>query len=78
MSLFTQISRLVKDPPPTHVFELSEAGIAYAQPGNGQGGDSGFVPFAPGTLVVSPVDDNIHKADVAAAVRLVPWARIPA
>ena len=30
MSLWKQITRLVKDPPPDHIFELSEAGIAYA------------------------------------------------
>ncbi len=30
-------------------------------------GDPGFMPFEPGTLVVSPVEDNIHKADAATA-----------
>jgi type IV pilus assembly protein PilM len=68
MSILNQISRLVKDPSPNYVFELSEAGIAFAQPGNGRPGDPGFAPFEPGTLVVSPVEDNIHKADAAAAV----------
>jgi type IV pilus assembly protein PilM len=67
MSLLSQISRLVKDPPPSHVFELSEAGIAFALPGSGKAGDPGFYPFEPGTLVVSPVEDNIHKADAATA-----------
>ena len=68
MSLLNQISRLVKDPHPSHVFELSEAGIAFAQPGNGRPGVPGFASFEPGTLVVSPVEDNIHKADAATAV----------
>ena len=68
MSLLNQISRLVKDPSPNYVFELSEAGIAFARPGNGHPGDPGFAPFEPGTLVVSPVEDNIHKADAATAV----------
>jgi len=60
MSILSKISQLVKDPPPSHVFEFSEAGIAY-----GQGDGVGFVPFEPGTLVVSPVEDNILKADAA-------------
>ncbi len=64
MSLLNQISRLVKDPSPNYVFELSEAGIAFAQ----RPGDPGFAPFEPGTLVVSPVEDNIHKADAATTV----------
>src|SRR5579872_191895 len=64
MSILNQISRLVKDPSPNYVFELSEAGIAFAQ----RPGDPGFAPFEPGTLVVSPVEDNIHKADAATAV----------
>ena len=67
MSILNQISRLVKDPSPNYVFELSEAGIAFAQPGNGRPGDPGFVPFEPGTLIVSPVEDNIRKAEAAAA-----------
>jgi type IV pilus assembly protein PilM len=68
MSILNQISRLVKDPSPNYVFELSETGIAFAQRGNGHPGDAGFAPFEPGTLVVSPVEDNIHKADAATAV----------
>src|SRR5258708_10697268 len=68
MALLNQISRLVKDPSPNYVFELSEGGSAFARPGNGPAGDPGFAPFEPGTLVVSPVEDNIHKADVATAV----------
>src|SRR5579872_2583019 len=74
MSILNQISRLVKDPSPNFVFELSEAGIAFAQPGNGRPTDPGFYVFEPGTLVVSPVEDNIHKADAVTAVlkRIVP------
>ena len=74
MSILNQISRLVKDPSPNYVFELSEAGIAFAQPGNGRPRDPGFYVFEPGTLVVSPVEDNIHKADAVTAVlrRLAP------
>ena len=68
MPFLNQLSRLVKDPAPNYVFELSEAGVAFAQPGNGHPGDPGFAPFEPGTLVVSPVEDNIHKADAATTV----------
>src|SRR5713226_6744663 len=58
---WSQISRLVKDPPAGHVFELSEAGIAFAQ-----GGQTGFQPFDPGTLVASPVADNIQRPEAIA------------
>lgn len=59
MSFLNQITRLVKDPPPSHLFELSEAGLAFSH-----GGQSGFQPFEPGTLVASPVEDNILRPDV--------------
>jgi type IV pilus assembly protein PilM len=61
MPFLNSIARLVKEPPPGHVFELSEAGIAFAH-----GGRAGFQPFEPGTLVASPVDDNLHRPDVIA------------
>ncbi|HTD42530.1 MAG TPA: hypothetical protein VK687_00045 [Bryobacteraceae bacterium] len=64
MSLWSRISRLVKDPPPDHVFEFSEAGIAFARPGNGHGGaETGFAPFEPGTLLPSPVEDNMRRPE---------------
>ena len=59
MSFLNQITRLVKDPPPNHIFELSEAGVAFAR-----GTQTGFQPFEPGTLVASPVEDNLLRADV--------------
>src|ERR1700745_4285218 len=63
MSLFGQIMKVVQDPPPNHLFELSEAGIAYSQ-----AGQSGFLPFEPGTLVVSPVEDNVLRPDMIASM----------
>ena len=63
MALWTQISRLVKDPPPDHIFELSEAGIAYARHG-----ETGFQTFEPGVLAVSPLSDNILRPDAFASV----------
>ena len=64
MSLWSRISQLVKDPPPDHVFEFSEAGIAFASPRHGQSGaETGFIPFEPGTLVPSPVEDNVRRPE---------------
>lgn len=62
MGLLDHISRLVKDPAPEHVFEFSEEGIAFAR-----GGEIGFAPFEPGTLVVSPVTDNFRRPEAAAS-----------
>ncbi|HEY6340007.1 MAG TPA: hypothetical protein VIY49_00830 [Bryobacteraceae bacterium] len=55
------LKRLVKDPPPEHVFELSEAGIAHAQ-----GGRSAFSEIPAGTIKASPSEDNLLNADTAA------------
>lgn len=63
MSFGNQIARLVQGPAPRHLFELSEAGIAFAHDGQ-----SGFQPFEPGTLVVSPVEDNVRRVDAAASM----------
>jgi type IV pilus assembly protein PilM len=63
MSFLSQITRLVKDPPPSHLFELSEAGIAFSQ-----AGQAGFLPFEPGTLVASPVEDNVLRPDAVASM----------
>ncbi|MBZ5672841.1 MAG: hypothetical protein LAP61_01205 [Acidobacteriia bacterium] len=61
--MWKQIARLVKDPPPDHIFELSEAGIAYAR-----NGETGFQTFEPGVLAVSPVSDNLLRPDAVASV----------
>jgi type IV pilus assembly protein PilM len=64
MSLWSRISQIVKDPPPDHVFEFSEAGIAFANPRHGQSGiETGFAPFEPGTLVPSPIEDNLRRPE---------------
>ena len=60
MSFWKQITRFAQDPAPAHIFEMSEAGIAYSA--NGQ---QGFAEFPVGTLVASPVEDNLLSADVA-------------
>ena len=63
MALLDQITQLVKDPPPLYVFELSDAGIAFAR-----GMEAGFAPFEPGTLAVSPVQDNVLHPEKITAV----------
>ncbi len=54
MSLWKQITGWIKDPPPSHVFELSEAGVAF-----GIQGQTGFEPLPPATLQASPMEDNL-------------------
>ena len=56
----TSLANLLKDPPPTHAFELSEAGIAFARVS--EPAQVNFMPFEAGVLLVSPVHDNIHQA----------------
>jgi type IV pilus assembly protein PilM len=55
--------KLIQDPPPDYIFELSEAGIAYVRPGMAQ---PAFEPLEPGVIAPSPVSDNVLKADVLA------------
>ncbi len=59
MSLWKSITRFAQDPAPAHVFEMSEAGIAYSANGR-----QGFAEFPEGTLVASPVEDNLLSTDV--------------
>jgi type IV pilus assembly protein PilM len=55
-------ANLLKDPPPTHAFELSEDGIAFAPVA--EPGLAGFQRFEPGVLLVSPLHDNIQQPQV--------------
>ena len=61
MSILQSITRFVKDPPPEHAFEISEAGISYAH-----GTETGFEAFEPGTIVVSPSADNVLRPEAVA------------
>jgi type IV pilus assembly protein PilM len=63
MSFLHSIARLITDPPPHHLFELSEAGIAFAL-----GAQTGFQAFEPGTLAASPVEDNMLRPDLVSGV----------
>jgi type IV pilus assembly protein PilM len=59
MPLAQLLPNLLNDPPPTHAFELSEEGLAFApvsQPGLAR-----FQNFEPGVLLVSPVHNNIQQ-----------------
>ncbi len=78
MSVLDSLLRLVKDPPPEHVFEMSEAGIAFAVQGHPE-----FEKLPPGTIVPSPLEDNLRYPErvVALLARVAPEGqrkRIPA
>src|ERR1700722_7916468 len=63
MSILQSISSLVKDPPPDHAFEVSEAGISYSH-----GSRMGFQAFEPGTIEVSPSVDNILRPELISSM----------
>jgi len=63
MTMINAISRLVRDPPPEHAFEISEAGISYAH-----GTSTSFEAFEPGTIVVSPSADNVLRPEAVASM----------
>ncbi|MGB6945916.1 MAG: hypothetical protein WBE37_26185 [Bryobacteraceae bacterium] len=55
-------ANLLQDPPPTHAFELSEEGLAFApvsEPALAE-----FSHFERGVVLVSPVHDNIQQPQV--------------
>jgi len=59
MPLADLLPTLLNEPPPTHAFELSEAGLAFApvsQPALAK-----FQPFEPGAVLVSPAHENIQQ-----------------
>ena len=58
------LAQILKDPPPSYAFELSEAGIAFAKIGGSP--QINFQPFEEGMLLVSPVHDNIQKPELLA------------
>lgn len=57
------LMRLIEEPPPDYIFEVSEGGIAYVRPGMQQ---PGFEPMEAGILAPSPMVDNVLKADALA------------
>lgn len=61
MGFLNQLGKLLKDPPPAYLFELSEAGIAYARQ-NGMA-QVGFQPIEPDILSVTPLHDNVLRPE---------------
>jgi type IV pilus assembly protein PilM len=61
------LQKLLQDPPPEYVIEITEAGLAYIRPGLPH---PAFRPLGRGVLSVSPVADNVMRPDAFAdAVR---------
>jgi type IV pilus assembly protein PilM len=56
---------LLKDPPPSYAFELSEAGIEFATVGSAP--QFKFEPLDPGVISTSPVRENILQPDLLQA-----------
>ncbi len=56
--MLQRLIRKIEDPAPSHVFEFSADGIAWAS-----GETLGFQALPPGTLTVSPVEDNIRDEE---------------
>jgi type IV pilus assembly protein PilM len=53
------LSNLLQEPPPTHAFELSEAGLAFAPVSHPA--LARFDAFEPGVLLASPAHENIQQ-----------------
>jgi type IV pilus assembly protein PilM len=62
MSMLARWNRLLNDPSPEYVFEISSAGIAWARPSDAA--PPAFQPLDPDVLQVNPLKDNIARADV--------------
>ena len=61
MSILDNIRRLVSNPPPSYVFEVSPGGIAYGSPSAPQ--VPGFRPLNDGVLAISPLTDNVKDRE---------------
>jgi hypothetical protein len=64
MRLLQQLSRLLDDPPPEFIFEISEMGISAAR--RSAPGETSFQPLEPDVLSVSPLRDNVLRPEVFA------------
>lgn len=65
MQLPSFVARLLQDPPPRYVFEISEAGIAVAR--NGRPPQIGFQPLESDVIAVSPLKDNVLRPEALLA-----------
>src|SRR5262252_2814434 len=59
--MFEALKSLLHDPPPAMAFEISEAGITAARITSRAELD--FQAFRPGTITVSPVQENVADPD---------------
>ncbi len=59
--MFQRFKSLLQDPPPAMAFEISEAGIASARIGSHT--ELEFLPLKSGTLLVSPLKENVADPD---------------
>jgi len=64
--VFEYLRKLLEDPPPPYIFEVSQQGIAWARrlPEKGARLETGFSPLAEGVLTVSPVQENVAQPEV--------------
>ena len=68
MSIWKSLGRVLEDPAPAFVFELSESGIAWARTQRRKGGPPiGFQPLDPDVLSVSPLKDNLQRPEALTA-----------
>src|ERR1700709_1535281 len=64
MNLFDSIRRLVTDPPPGFIFEISPGGIAFGVPTAPD--STGFRALNEGVLAISPLTDNVREPEAFA------------
>jgi len=64
MSLLDSIRRLVTDPPPGFIFEVSPGGIAFGVPNAPE--STGFRALNEGVLAISPLTDNVKEPEAFA------------
>jgi type IV pilus assembly protein PilM len=65
MQLPSFIARLLEDPPPRYIFELSGAGVAVAR--HSRPPQIGFQPLDPDVIAVSPLKDNVLRPEALLA-----------
>jgi type IV pilus assembly protein PilM len=66
MALLDRVKAFVSEPAAAHVFELSEAGVAFAHRGKGAP-EFGFRAYPSPMLQVSPVKENVINAEALSA-----------
>ena len=62
MNILEKIRRMITDPPPAYLFEISPLGIAYGEAKQPQ--QASFRALPEGILSVSPLNDNIKQPEL--------------